>query len=69
MAGANNSGKTALLSALDLIVRGAVPPLPRHAAALEPARIRARFVLSEEEQFQLLSGSDLSAKDLPEEAT
>jgi len=68
LAGANNSGKTALLSALDLVVRGAVPTMPRHAAALDPARVRARFVLSEEEQYQLLSSSDLSAKDQPEEA-
>jgi hypothetical protein len=68
LAGANNSGKTALLSALDLVVRGAVPTRPRHAAALEPARVRARFILSEEEQYQLLSSSDLSAEDQPEEA-
>lgn len=68
LAGANNSGKTALLSALDLVVRGAVPTMPRHAAALDRARVRARFVLSEEEQYQLLSNSDLSAEDQPEEA-
>jgi GntR family transcriptional regulator len=55
LAGANNSGKTALLSALDLVVRGAVPTTPRHAAAVEPARVRARFVLSEQEQNQLVA--------------
>jgi hypothetical protein len=62
LAGANNSGKTALLSALDLVVRGAVPTTPRHAAAVEPARVRARFVLSEEEQNQLLKASGLTGK-------
>lgn len=62
LAGANNSGKTALLSALDLVVRGAVPTTPRHAAAVEPARVRARFVLSEQEQNQLLEASGLTGK-------
>lgn len=66
LAGANNSGKTALLSGLDLVVRGAVPPIPRHAAALEPARIRARFALSEEERYQLLQNNDVFATRFPQ---
>jgi AAA ATPase domain len=66
LAGANNSGKTALLSGLDLVVRGAVPTMPRHAAAVEPAHIRARFALSDEERNQLLQSSDRLARGRPE---
>jgi energy-coupling factor transporter ATP-binding protein EcfA2 len=60
LVGANNTGKSALLSALDLVVQGGTPTMPRHAASSEPARVRARFVLSEDEQQQLLRASGLS---------
>jgi len=50
VAGANNTGKSALLSALD-VVRGnyaVAGLLTRHAAATSRARIRARFELTAE---------------------
>jgi AAA domain, putative AbiEii toxin, Type IV TA system len=55
VAGANNSGKSALLSALDVIAGSKQPAAARHAAASEPARVLARFALSEEERAQLLA--------------
>lgn len=56
VAGANNTGKSTLLSALD-VVRGdygVAGSLTRHAAATSPARIRARFELTGEERERLL---------------
>ena len=56
VAGANNTGKSALLSALD-VVRGnygIADLLTRHAAATSPARIRARFELVADERERLL---------------
>jgi predicted ATP-dependent endonuclease of OLD family len=56
VAGANNTGKSALLSALD-VVRGnygVAGLLTQHAAATSPARIRARFDLTAEERERLL---------------
>jgi hypothetical protein len=56
VAGANNTGKSALLSALD-VVRGdygVAGSLTQHAAASSPARIRARFELAAEERERLL---------------
>jgi hypothetical protein len=56
VAGANNTGKSALLSALD-VVRGnygVAGLLTRHAAATSRARIRARFELTAEERGRLL---------------
>lgn len=55
VAGANNSGKSALLSALDVIAGSKQPAAARHAAASEAARVLARFALSEEERAQLLA--------------
>jgi len=55
LAGANNTGKSVLLSALDLVIRGGTPTMARHAASSDPARVRARFVLSEEERARLLA--------------
>jgi predicted ATPase len=55
VAGANNTGKSALLSALD-VVRGnygVAGLLTQHAAAASPARIRARFDLAAEERERL----------------
>jgi hypothetical protein len=63
LVGANNSGKSALLSALDLVVRGGTPTMPRHAGVSEPARVEATLVLSVDEQEQLLQASGLSATD------
>ena len=53
--GANNSGKSALLSALDVVAGSKQPAAVRHAAASELARVRARFALSVEERGQLLA--------------
>jgi hypothetical protein len=47
-------------------VRGTVPATPRHAAAAEPARVQARFALSEQEQNQFLEASGLTGKDRTE---
>jgi predicted ATPase len=55
IAGANNSGKSALLSALDVVAGSKQPDAVQHAAASEPARVVARFALSEEERAQLLT--------------
>jgi predicted ATPase len=55
VAGANNSGKSALLSALDVVAGSKQPAAVQHAAASEPARVLARFALSEEERGQLLA--------------
>jgi len=55
VAGANNSGKSALLSALDVVAGTKQPAAVQHAAASEPARVLARFALSEEERSQLLA--------------
>jgi predicted ATPase len=64
LAGANNSGKSALLSALDLVVRAASPTMARHAASSEPARVRARFALSEDERLPILAAvNDSSVVD------
>lgn len=57
VAGANNSGKSALLSALDVIAGSSQPAVVRHVAASEPARVQARFALSENERDQLLPSS------------
>jgi len=57
VAGANNSGKSALLSALDAVRGdyGVAGSLTKHAAATSPARVRARFELAAEEREQLLA--------------
>lgn len=55
IAGANNSGKSALLSALDVVAGSKQPDAVQHAAATEPARVLARFTLSKEERAQLLA--------------
>jgi recombinational DNA repair ATPase RecF len=47
VAGANNSGKSALLSTLDVVASSSQPAVVRHVAASEPARVQARFALSE----------------------
>lgn len=57
VAGANNTGKTALLSALDVIAgdSGDVTSL-RHAGGDGPPEVVARFCLSEAERIDLLGG-------------
>jgi predicted ATPase len=55
VAGANNTGKSAFLSALDVVAGRGTPPRVRHADASEPARVCARFVLSEAERGRLLA--------------
>ena len=56
VAGANNTGKSALLSALDVVAGnyGVAGSLTRHAAATSPARLQARFELTAEERERLL---------------
>jgi hypothetical protein len=64
VAGANNSGKSALLSALDVVASSSQPAVVRHVAASEPARVQARFALSEEERAQLLTSvSDQTVRE------
>lgn len=56
IAGANNTGKTALLSAFDVVAgdSGDITSL-RHAGGAGPARVMARFGLSEAERTGLLA--------------
>ena len=55
--GANNSGKSSLLSAIDVLL-GLNPPLPiENTAAGAPARIVAVFTPSDEERQQVLGGN------------
>jgi predicted ATPase len=54
VAGANNTGKTALLSALDVIAGRGTPPRVRHADASRPTEVLARFILPESERRRLL---------------
>jgi hypothetical protein len=54
VAGANNSGKSALLSALDSLARNESFGEMRHYGSSTPARISARFRLSEQERDGLL---------------
>jgi DNA repair ATPase RecN len=64
VAGANNSGKSALLSALDVVAGSKQPEAIQHAAASEPARVLARFALSEEERALLLASvSDTTVRE------
>ncbi|HEX4805854.1 MAG TPA: AAA family ATPase [Conexibacter sp.] len=49
IAGANNSGKSAVLSAVD-VVAGEQVPSPRHHRATRPATIEAEFELSDRER-------------------
>jgi predicted ATPase len=64
VAGANNSGKSALLSAFDVVASSSQPAVVRHVAASEPARVQARFALSEEERAQLLTSvSDQTVRE------
>ncbi len=60
LVGPNNSGKTALLSTLDLLM-GNLPDSPttvRHMAGAEPAEVRARFVLSTDERKEIFARAD-----------
>src|SRR6266550_4013680 len=55
--GANNTGKSALLSALDLVAGAADSGGPfRHAGSPEPARVTARFALEDDERAGVLAG-------------
>lgn len=61
LVGANNSGKSALLSAVDVVARIVQFEAVRHAAATEPARVHATFALSEGERrevFELTGRAD-----------
>ncbi|MER5921439.1 AAA family ATPase [Streptomyces mirabilis] len=56
VAGPTNSGKSALLSAVDVVAGGEFTDSVRHAQGFQ-SRITARWSLSDEERAQLLSGS------------
>jgi predicted ATPase len=58
LAGPNNSGKSALLSAFDIIAGRGVASLVRHAAATQSATLRARFSLTEDQRSRILPDSD-----------
>lgn len=55
--GANNAGKSALLSAIDLIAGRAWPGPVRHAGSEQPATVTATFELSDEERGAAFAGS------------
>src|SRR5438045_9175358 len=52
--GQNNAGKSALLSALDVIAGQQELQAVRHANAEGPAHVSARFQLSDQERAELL---------------
>lgn len=49
LAGANNTGKSALLSALDVVAGEEAVPMAQHIGSTDPPQVRALFRLSEEE--------------------
>lgn len=55
--GANNAGKSALLSAIDLIAARPWPGPVRHAGSEQPATVTATFELSDDERSAAFSGS------------
>jgi predicted ATPase len=55
VAGANNSGKSALLSALDVLAGRGVPADVRYAGSEEGPRLNARLRLTDAERLSLLS--------------
>ncbi|SDN46775.1 AAA family ATPase [Geodermatophilus sp. DSM 45219] len=57
IAGANNTGKSALLSGLDVVTGTRVPEVARHAGSKDPAEVVARFALSDEDRAALLGRS------------
>lgn len=63
IAGPNNSGKSALLSAFDVIAGRPKPPGVCHIAG-RSARVWARFRLSDEERFDLLGGAPESSMEM-----
>jgi len=61
VAGANNTGKTALLSAFDVVAGVGVDTAAlRHAGSANPARVAATFALTAEERASLFAQSDQS---------
>jgi energy-coupling factor transporter ATP-binding protein EcfA2 len=60
VAGPNNAGKSALLSALDFVagIGGDIAAL-RHAGADRPAQVAATFALTISEQLELLAGTPI----------
>jgi predicted ATPase len=60
IAGANNSGKTALLSALDVVAGAGREGLSRQLGSTTDARIRATFRLDQGERANYFSGPDAS---------
>ena len=64
IAGANNAGKSALLSALDIVAFGDSLPEVQHHGSTEPAAMTATFALDDDERRSLLRGvSDTSLLD------
>lgn len=62
VAGANNAGKSALLSALDVVAGRGEPAAVRHGAATSPARVTATFELEDDERLPLLSDAAESTR-------
>src|SRR6266516_2900548 len=56
IAGANNSGKSALLAALDVVAFGGIIPEAQHCGLTEPATLAATFALNEVERNTLMQG-------------
>src|SRR5579859_4935762 len=68
IAGANNSGKTALLSGIDAMLGSNLGPETPHYGSDGPAQIEARFTLDDTERDTLISGAGNEIKsDFPRE--
>jgi len=63
LVGPNNTGKTALLSVLEILADPGYKQAHRHAGSSEPVDISARFVLSEEDRLELFRtlGGDMES--------
>jgi hypothetical protein len=61
VAGANNSGKSALLSTLDVVAGRNDAPAVRHGGASSPARVTATFELDDQERLTVLANTPSSA--------
>jgi predicted ATPase len=54
LAGANNTGKSALLSGLDVVSERREIAMAKHIGSTEPPEVRARFRLTEEERSRII---------------
>lgn len=64
IAGANNAGKSALLSAIDMVAFGGSLPEIQHHGSTEPTAMTATFALDDDERSSLLHGVGVSDSGL-----